>query len=198
MKEVQLKQYAGPFETIPFDNFIQSPIGLVEKDQGNDVRLIFHLSYPRGIQDSVNTNTPKEECTIKYPDFSEAIKLCLIKGKGCKISRSDVKSAFRVLGIKREHWKYLVMKAVNPADGKTYYFFDKAVPFGSSISCCHFQRVSNSIAHIVSYRIKKPLVNYLDDFLTCHLIKLLCNRQLQEFIKLCGEIGMPINLEKTH
>ena len=32
MKEVSLKCIAGPFEDIPFANFIQSPIGLVPKD----------------------------------------------------------------------------------------------------------------------------------------------------------------------
>ena len=31
MKEVELKRYAGPFEAIPYKNFIQSPIGLVPK-----------------------------------------------------------------------------------------------------------------------------------------------------------------------
>ena len=48
MKEVGLKRYAGPFTRIPFDTYIQSPIGLVLKDGGKDVRLIFHLSYPKG------------------------------------------------------------------------------------------------------------------------------------------------------
>ena len=47
MKEVKLKRYAGPFKTIPYNNFIQSPIGLVPKDGGKSTRLIFHLSYPR-------------------------------------------------------------------------------------------------------------------------------------------------------
>ena len=42
MKEVRLKRVAGPFEKVPFDNFIQSPIGLVPK-AGNQTRLIFHL-----------------------------------------------------------------------------------------------------------------------------------------------------------
>ena len=31
MKEVKLKRVAGPFDRVPFDNFIQSPIGLVPK-----------------------------------------------------------------------------------------------------------------------------------------------------------------------
>ena len=31
MKEVKLKWYAGPYDKPPFDNFIQSPVGLVPK-----------------------------------------------------------------------------------------------------------------------------------------------------------------------
>ena len=34
MKEVKLKRYAGPFKHIPYQNYIQSPIGLVPKDGG--------------------------------------------------------------------------------------------------------------------------------------------------------------------
>ena len=54
MVEVRDKRYAGPFEEIPFDYFIQSPIGLVQKDKGKKTRLIFYLSYPRD-GDSVNS-----------------------------------------------------------------------------------------------------------------------------------------------
>ena len=32
MKEIKLKRYTGPYEKIPFDHYIQSPIGLVPKD----------------------------------------------------------------------------------------------------------------------------------------------------------------------
>ena len=38
MKEVKLKCYAGPYKTIPFsEDYIQSPIGLVPKDNGKDM-----------------------------------------------------------------------------------------------------------------------------------------------------------------
>ena len=43
MKEVKGGLYADPFEKPPFDNFIQSPIGLVPKDHGTKTRVIFHL-----------------------------------------------------------------------------------------------------------------------------------------------------------
>ena len=89
MKEVSKKRYAGPFEEIPFEEFIQSPIGLVPKDNGQDVRLIFHLSYPRKAkgeeQTSLNANTPRDACTVKYCDFDAAIKLCLTEGKSCNL-----------------------------------------------------------------------------------------------------------------
>ena len=46
----------GPVDEIPFDNFIQSPIGLAPKG-GNETRLIFHLSHPQ--RDSVNSKHSK-------------------------------------------------------------------------------------------------------------------------------------------
>ena len=198
MKEVKEKRYAGPFESIPFDNYIQSPIGLVPKDGGKDTRLIFHLSYPRGRGLSVNASTPAEMCKVAYPDFNEAIQLCIKAGKKCKMAKSDMKSAFRNLGIKKEHWRYLIMKAVNPKDGKTYYFVDKCLPFGASISCSHFQRFSNAVKHIVVHRTRNNLVNYMDDFFFVALRKLLYNEQVKEFLLVCQIIQFPVALEKTY
>ena len=197
MKEVKLGRYAGPFKQIPFEFFIQSPISLVSKDNGRDVRLIFHLSYPRNSGKSVNQNTPKELCSTKYPDFSNAVKLCIREGKGCYIARSDMRSAFRNLGMRLADLCWLVMKAESPIDGKTYYFVDKCLPFGASISCSHFQRVSNAVAHIVKFRTKRDLVNYLDDYLFAALLKLVCNNQVDIFLRVCEEINFPVSLEKT-
>ena len=100
MKEVKAKRYAGPFKKAPFEYYIQSPIGLAPKDNGQDVRLIFHLFHPRGPwSSSVNANTPREKCSVRYPDFNKAIELCIKAGKYCKISKLDMKSAFRNLGL---------------------------------------------------------------------------------------------------
>ena len=197
MKEVKEQRYAGPFQKIPFDHYIQSPIGLVPKDGGKDTRLIFHLSYPRGKGTSVNANTPEHICTVKYPDFIDAIQLCITEGKSCHIAKSDMKSAFRNLGIMRKHWRFLVMKATSPLDRKTYYFIHKCLPFGASISCSHFQRFSNAVRHIVQWKTKKNVVNYLDDFLFAALRKLLCNSQVQEFLQVCETIAFPVSMEKT-
>ena len=198
MKEVKEGRYAGPFpiDNPPFEHFIQSPIGLVPKDNGKDVRLIFHLAYPkRGL--SINSQTPSEICSVIYPKFDEAIKLCLREGQSCFISRSDMKSAFRGLGIKPEHWPLLLMKARSPLDGKWYWFVDKCLPFGSSISCAHFQEFSNSIAHIVQYFTRRKNVNYLDDYMFCALMKALCDGQIEMFLEVCRQINFPVNFDKT-
>ena len=196
MLEVEKGRYAGPFKDPPFEYFIQSPIGLVPKDKGKKTRLIFHLSYPQSGK-SVNSEIPKEHCTVKYPAFDEAVKICIMAGKGCHMGKSDMSSAFRHVPMKMTDWPLLVMKAINPDDGKVYWFVDKCLPFGSSISCAIFQRFSNAVAHIVKYRTKKPAVNYLDDFFFAALLAYLCNMQLDMFLTVCQEIKFPVALEKT-
>ena len=81
--------------------------------------------------------------------------------------------------------------------GKTYYFMDKCLPFGASISCSHFQRFSNAVEHIVQWKTKKNLVNYLDDYLFAALMKMICNDQVRSFLQVCEQISFPVSLEKT-
>ena len=199
MKEVQLRRYAGPFDHIPYDNFIQSPIGLVPKDNGTKTRLIFHLSHPRDSTKgfSVNGSTPKELTTVSYPDFADAVCLCLQAGPGCAAGKSDMSSAFRHLAIAKKFWRFLVMKAQNPVNNKMYYFIDKCLPFGAAISCAHFQAFSNAVAHIVSTLTGRDNINYLDDFFFVALMKLLCDNQIRCFLEVCDLIRFPVAMDKT-
>ena len=199
MKEVKEQRYAGPFSSIPFDQYIQSPIGLVPKDGGKKTRLIFHLSFPKGEMTSVNANTPDELRHVEYKDFDEAVRLCLkiSENPNCAAAKSDLSSAFRQLPIKRRFWKFLVMKAQNPIDGKWYYFFDKNLPFGAAASCKIFQAFSDALAHIMRFRTEHENVNYLDDFLFLAELFKLCHWQVELFLQTCKEIGFPVSLDKT-
>ena len=197
MKEVEVSRYAGPFKVIPFENYIQSPIGLVPKDGGKKTRLIFHLSYPKNGKTSLNFNTSKELTRVTYPDFDRAVKLCIKQGINCCGAKSDLTSAFRQLGICKDHWCLLVMKAENPLDQQIYYFFDKCLPFGAAISCAHFQRFSNALAHIVLTKTGYDNVNYLDDFFFVAYIRALCNGQVQTFLDVCAAICLPVSADKT-
>ena len=108
-----------------------------------------------------------------------------------------MKAALRNIGILREHWRYLIMKAKSPIDGKTYFFIDKCLAFGASISCSHFQHFSNCVAFLLRKRTGRQQVNYLDNCLFAHLQKLLCDAQVGQFMELCQQINFPINMEKT-
>ena len=206
MKETKLKRFAGPFskEQIPFEFYVQSPVGLVPKGEGQ-TRLIFHLSYEFGENRnySINGNTPKEKCSVKYKDLDFAVQACL-KLIGCDssaviwFSKSDLKSAFHLLRIRPSDWPLLFMKVKSP-EGEIVYFFDKCLPFGASISCSHFQRFSNGLCHVFEFATKMHglIPNYLDDFLFMALCRLRCNELMRIFLELCEELCIPVSVEKT-
>ena len=247
MKEVGLKRVAGPFEKIPYENFIQSPVGLVPKVGSDQTRLIFHLSYDfknKGLR-SVNHYTPKELCSVRYRDLDYAVhtflKLCqdiltekqqagcacanqpagrywlqnkwreqFINHKHCRHCRSysestilagksDIKSAFRILGLSPESWRWLIMKAQDPETGFWFYFIDKCLPFGSSLSCAIFQKFSDALCFLTEsiLKVHRCLTNYLDDFLFIACTVLRCNFMIQKFLDLCSQLGIPISMEKT-
>ena len=205
LKEVQLGRVAGPFKHIPFEFFMQSPIGLVPKDDGKQTRLIFHLSYQfhDGLG-SLNSNTPDHLCTVKYKDLDRAVKLILkMAGKSPQgvvyLSKTDVKSAFRLVPLSIECRKWLVMKARNPVSGEWAYFVDKCLPFGASISCALFQEVSDAVAFVFEYKVaEKGIVNnYLDDYLLLAVTLAKCNQLMLSFLQLCDQIRLPISMEKT-
>ena len=89
------------------------------------------------------------------------------------------------------------MKAKSPIDHCWYFFVNKCRPFGVSISCSHFQKVSDAVAFLVQHSTNKPLVNYLDDYLFAALLRRICNWQISVFLKVCEQIGLPVSEEKT-
>ena len=140
MTEVKCKRVAGPFEPIPFKNFIESPVGLVPK-AGRKTRMIFHLSFNfhKGKEGKINNNslnacTPKELCTVRYNDLDAAVSNCLHLIEHAKeillvdrkertpvvfLGKTDLSSAFWVLPLKVCCYCWLIFKAKDPQDGKS-------------------------------------------------------------------------------
>ena len=218
MLKVKLGRLAGPYLKIPFEHFVQSPIGLVEKS-GNKTRLIFHLSFDftlsqniscacctgEGLPDdsrhkSVNFWIPKEKCSVKYRDLDHVVRNCLCFEPGIiYYSKTDLVSAFRVLPILSQHRYLLISKAEDPGTGLTYYFVEKCLSFGTSISCSHFQKFSNALRHILQVKtgLHYHCSNYLDDFLFYHVRRTVCNHLVSTFHSICDIIGVPWSIEKT-
>ena len=148
MMEIKQGHAAPPFSEIPYENYIQSPTGLVPK-KGNKTRLIFHLSYNFSEAEhdhSMNYFTKKEICLTTYNDLDHAVANCLANSGDSRhppvLAKTDLTSAFRMLPIRRDHWKWLVFKARDLETGEFRYFIDKCLPFGASISFSHYQRFS--------------------------------------------------------
>ena len=205
MKEVKLQRYAGPFtkEQIPYDHYVQSPIGLVPK-AGGKTRLIFHLSYQfTNGNPSVNAATPKHLCTVKYKDLDQAVRnsIEMLNKLGWSTTlfygKTDLESAFRILPIKPGQRFLLLLKAKHPRTKTWFYFIDKCLPFGSSISCAHFQLFSDALAAILEHQLNIRVTNYLDDFLFISDSPGKCDNMVRKFLLICENIGCPVSEEKT-
>ena len=187
MKEVKLHQVAGPFKQVPYVNYMQSPIGLVPKDSGTQMQLIFHLSYDFKDGKSVNFHTPSDWCSVKYHDLDYAISAIWDMSREGKemiyFSKTDGKSAFHILPLSREFRKWVIMMAFHPVTGEKWYFVDKCLPFGASISCAYFQHVSDGIKFIFEFEVgyHNFVSNYLDDFPIFALLLTECNRLMLLF-----------------
>ena len=183
-------------------------MGLVPK-AGGQTRLIFHLSYDfeESEHKSVNYYTPNHLCSVTYKDLvREVLRILeLIDDPNCPIwfGKSDIKSAFRILCTLPTCWWMMIMMAKHPHTPRIFYFVDKCLPFGHSISCGLFQKFSDALAFLLKFRIQcrainhTALSNYLDDFLFAAIKQLICNAIMQLFLDLCGEIGVPVALDKT-
>ncbi len=158
--------------------------------------MIFHLSAPDP-QHSLNGHTPDYLCTVKYQDLQDAVRLMQEIGPEARVGKSDMEHAFRQVPIHPKDWPLLVFKATDPISGKEKFFVDKALPFGSSVSCQIYQRVSNALSWILTQKSGRPNVNYLDDFLFVHRGVKRTNWQIDQFLAISQEIGFLVSEEKN-
>ena len=217
MKEIKLGRTAGPFAKIPYKHFMQSPVGLVPK-AGGQTRMIFHLSYDFADERrSLNFYTPREECTVTYNDLDYAVKTCrylssvhwsqmmndpdneFLNEHQIFFAKSDLRSAFKILPILPSQRCFLIYKAKHPVSGRTYWFVEKTLPFGASVSCKRFQLFSESLKHIVEHQTGNffQVTNYLDDFLFVARTDVLVNQMVRDFLNICSHLGVPVALDKT-
>ena len=156
-------------------------------------------------EESLNHYTPADPCSVKYKDLDHAINACIkllnLHGWGNTLyfSKTDIKSAFRLVPILVGHRCWLVMKATNPITGEEMFFIDMCLPFGVSISCTIFQAFSDALNHLIEYLLKldDTITNYLDDFLFVAILRENCDAMMRVFVQLCEEINCPLSEEKT-
>ena len=162
----------------------------------------------------MNSCIPEKYCSVKYRDLDHAINTCLkLKEKliyanrynkdylfeGLFQAKTDLTSAFRLLPVKCQQWKWTVMGVPHPITGTKLFFVDKNIPFGASLSCRLFQSFSDCLCHIIETITGKKfqVTNYLDDFYFIEETEQKCNRLVDRFISLCAFLNCPLSQEKT-
>lgn len=189
-KEISAGRVQGPFENKPFSNLQCSPLGLVEKKEPGEFRMIHHLSYPEN--QSINDGIPSDESFVQYSSISDAIHFIKKCGKGAFCCKTDIKSAFRIINIHQSQYQFLGFK------WKSKYYFDTCLQFGLSSSCKIFERFSTALQWIAQNKLGIPCISHvLDDFIIVDISPTQCVYKLKSFLNMCSDIGVPISLEKT-
>ena len=190
-KEVQLGRVKGPFGSPPFPYMKISPIGIVPKKTPGQYRLIHHLSCPEG--NSVNDFIDKQFSSVQYATFDDAVECVLKVGPNCLMGKTDIDSAFRLLPVHDTDHPLLGFQF------NQQIYYDTCVPFGASSSCALFTSFSNALVWIAKHKLGiEHIVHILDDFLiVAPANSSSCNNQLNLFLSMCKNIGVPIKAEKT-
>ena len=113
--------------------------------------------------------------------------------------KTDAVSTFHLLPMQPGDRCYLVLKATHPVTKELFYFVDKCLPFGASISWALFQKFSDALAYITEKKLSFWMVitNYLDNFLFIAYTIALCKEAMEQFMVVCSRVGCPISKEKT-
>ena len=188
-RELSRRHTSGPFHIPPFQPFHCSPLGAVPKKDGTH-RIILDLSSPRG--QSVNEGISRQEFSVRYSLFDEAIQLVRMLGRGCFLAKIDIKPAFRLCPVRPSQWPLLGYS------WQGQYFVDTRLPFGSRSSPFIFNCFAELLAWILLFIAGIPfIIHYLDDFLICAQSREESASYMQAMTAIFSELGVPISDDKT-
>lgn len=189
-KECLAGRILGPFPARPIENLKCSGLGAVPK-KGGKWRMILHLSAPLG--QSINDYISKEEFSLRYSSIDDATRMLSALGKGSLMAKVDLKSAFRMVPVRRQDWELLGMK------WKEAYFVDTCLPFGLRSAPYLFNQFAEALQWILQHNYGLQwLIHYLDDYLIVgapdsHS----CGEHLQTFLRACTLLGIPVAMDKV-
>ena len=187
-KEVELGRRAGPFIDLPNPHLQCSPLGTVTKKHSKKLRTILHLSYPRdGSGSSVNSGIEELECELMR--FGDAVGEIVRRGRGCQLSKFDIKDAFRLIRVRPDQQTLLGMKFMG------WYFVELALPFGLKSAPALFEMFSTAIDKFIQHAGVETVFHYLDDFLVVSGISQ-AEDEYRTVLRVFSELGVELAQEK--
>ena len=188
--ELEQRRILGPYDSLPTDSLVISPLYVIPKSTPGKFRLIHDLSYPKG--NSVNDHINDERKSVVYCSLLEVAEVILKSPEQLYMAKVDLRDAYRIVPIHKDDWKYLGMRY------KDKYLVDTTLPMGLGTSCKIFQMISDSLAWIFRQdHIDCYMFNYLDDFLILGRSKHQCDDALTSFLTTLKDLGFPVSMEKT-
>ena len=189
LKEVRRGHTAGPFLSPPLLPFHCSPLGAVPKKDGT-FRLILDLSSPRG--QSINEGISKDQYSVRYSKFDDAIALVRSFGSSAFMAKLDIKHAFRLCPVRPDQWALLGYC------WQDQFFLDTRLPFGSRSSPFIFNAFADLLLWLLIFICGiSHAVHYLDDFFLCSSSPEECQAHMDVMCSLFSELGIPLAQEKT-
>ncbi|KAL0180312.1 hypothetical protein M9458_025754, partial [Cirrhinus mrigala] len=183
----------GPFKEPPFSPFRISPVGIATRKYSGKKRLIIDLSSPHGSHiPSINSIIPAPDFSMKYASIDQAISLIRKAGLGAWLSKADITSAFKVMPIHPEFWRFFGIF------WKGAYYFAVRLTFGCKSSPKIFDSLSKTLCWILINNHKLPYVlHLLDDFLIITPPSSPPSLGLSTLVQVFNELGVPLSKEKT-
>ena len=187
-KERALGRIIGPLEPHVLSTMaIQvNRFGVIPKPhQPGKWRLILDLSHPEGA--SVNDGIEPDLCSLKYASIDDAVEVVLKKGKGTKLAKLDLESAYRMVPVHPQDRHLLGMRW----DGEVYV--DSALPFGLRSAPKIFTAVADGLLWIMINQGIRAVLHYLDDYLFMgDPGSEECADALHLALALCERLGVPV------
>ena len=188
-KECSLGRLLGPFDPQALPGVHTSRFGIIPKGNSGNWRLILDLSAPEGF--SVNDGIEPGLCSLSYVSVDDAAKEILRMGRGTRLAKVDIKSAYRIVPVHSEDRALLGMLW----DGALYV--DSVLPFGLRSA----PKIFTAIADALEWRVKEEgvevIFHYLDDFLiVAPPDSSVCEENLYKLRALFDKLHIPIAEEK--
>lgn len=189
-KDLHNGRIIGPYliSKMPWKYFHSSPIMTVVKKGSGKVRVVHHLSYPRG--NSINTYTKDWLCVLSR--FAQATKMVCSIGRSCHMAKMDIKSAYRLIPIRPADWPLL---------GFTFHghiYFHTTLPFGLKSSCHIWERYSTAAEWIIKNELNiNNIMHYVDDSFMVEATETACQEDVDKIETMFNQLGLTVAKEKT-
>jgi len=184
----------GPMDTLPFQTFRVSPIGVAIGKYSGKPRIIVDLSSPHEDSEhqSVNDMIDKDMCSLSYVRIDDAINIIKQLGKNTTMCKTEISDAFKLIPILPTQWHMYCIK------WKSKYYYYTRLAFGCRSSPKIFDHLSQAVCWIATnnYGVQH-ILHLLDDFITFEHPDNPGQRNMDILYFIFNKLDIPMALHKT-